>query len=235
MQAVILAGGLGTRLRPLTEQIPKVMLPVNGQPFLLYLLRLLKDNGVNDVVLCIGYLGEQVQDFFGGGETLGMSIRYSQEKGALLGTGGALKQAHNLLDERFFVINGDTYLPVDYGDVENTFVQLNRQALMVVYDNHEDTGVRNNIALDGDSMVTGYDKESTCPGLKYVEAGVLALRREALNLLEAGQPVSLEQGLYPALIKHGELVAYVTPQRFYDIGLPQQQGILEAFLKGRLA
>ena len=153
----------------------------------------------------------------------------------MLGTGGALKQAHNLLDERFFVINGDTYLPVDYGDVEDTFLRFDRKALMVVYDNHEDTGVRNNIALDGDLMVTGYDKENPAPGLKYVEAGVLALRRDALNLLEAGQPVSLEKGLYPALISQRELAAYITPQRFYDIGLPQQQGILEAFLKGRLA
>ncbi|MFC2122901.1 sugar phosphate nucleotidyltransferase [Bacteroidota bacterium] len=235
MQAVILAGGLGTRLRPLTEQIPKVMLPFNGQPFLLYLLKLLKESGISDIVLCIGYLGEQVQDFFGGGETLGMSIGYSQERGELLGTGGALKQAQNLLDERFFVINGDTYLPIDYGDVEDTFLRFDRQALMVAYDNHEDTGVRNNVALDEDLMVTGYDKESPTPDFKYVEAGVLALRREALELLEPGQLASLEKGLYPALIRQRELAVYVTTQRFYDIGLPSQQGIIQKLLERRWA
>jgi len=235
MQAVILAGGLGTRLRPLTEQIPKVMLSVDGQPFLLYLLRLLKDNGISDIVLCVGYLGEQVQQFFGTGENLGIRIRYSEEKGDLLGTGGALKQAQSLLDERFFVINGDTYLPIDYGDVEDAFLRFNRKAVMVVYDNQEDTGVRNNVALDEDLMVTGHEKETPTLDFKYVEAGVLALRREALELLEPGQPASLEKGLYPALIRQRELAAYVTTQRFYDIGLPSQQGVMEKLLKRRWA
>jgi len=235
MQAVILAGGLGTRLRPLTEQIPKVMLSVNGQPFLLYLLKLLKESGINDIVLCIGYLGEQVQEFFGAGESFGIRIRYSEERGELLGTGGALKQAHNLLDERFFVINGDTYLPVDYADVESTFIRLERKGVMVAYDNQEDTGVRNNVALDGDAMVAGYDKESPTSDFRYVEAGVLALRREALELLEPGQSASLEEGLYPALIRQRELAAYVTTQRFYDIGLPSQQEIMKKLLERRWA
>jgi NDP-sugar pyrophosphorylase family protein len=93
MQAVILAGGLGTRLKPLTEQIPKTMTPVNGKPFLLHLLELLIYHGINDIVLCTGYLSEQILKFFGSGENLGLRIRYSEEKEKLLGTGGALKQA----------------------------------------------------------------------------------------------------------------------------------------------
>ena len=99
MQAVILAGGLGTRLRPLTEEIPKVMVSINGKPFLLYLLQLLKGQGVNDVVLCTGYLGQQVRNFFGNGKSLGVSLRYSEEKEKLLGTGGALKQTQSLLND----------------------------------------------------------------------------------------------------------------------------------------
>mgnify|MGYP001058701250 CR=1 FL=1 len=231
MQAVILAGGLGTRLRPLTEQIPKVMVPVNGKPFLLHLLKLLKSQGINDVILCIGYLGKLIQDFFRNGEGLDIRIRYSEEKESLLGTGGALKQARSLLHDHFFVINGDTYLPVDYSEVERAFIKRGKKALMVVYDNQEDTGVRNNVELDSDLMVTGYDKRSSAPSLRYVEAGVSALRREALDLIEEDRSISLERGLYPTLIQQRELAAYVTRQRFYDIGTPEQQRAFEEFLK----
>ena len=235
MQAVILAGGLGTRLRPLTEEIPKVMVSINGKPFLLYLLQLLKGQGVNDVVLCTGYLGQQVRNFFGNGKSLGVSLRYSEEKEKLLGTGGALKQAQDLLDDYFLVINGDTYLPVNYRDVERTFLKHNKKAIMVVYDNQEDTGVKNNVALDNDLMVARYDKKSPGSGLEYVEAGVLVLQREALSLIPETGPVSLEKGLYPALIQQREMATYVTRQRFYDIGTPKQQRVFEEFLQRRAA
>lgn len=231
MQAVILAGGLGTRLGQLTKETPKVMVPVNGKPFLLYLLRLLKGQKIKDIILSIGYLGQQVSDFFGNGDSLGVSLRYSEEKEKLLGTGGALKQAQSLLDDYFLVINGDTYLPVDYQDVERTFLKRNKKAIMVVYDNQEDTGVKNNVALDNNSMVVRYDKESSNPNLKYVEAGVLVLRRKTLNLIKETDPISLEKGLYPALIEQRGMAAYITPQRFYDIGTPQQQMVFAEFLK----
>ena len=231
MQGVILAGGLGKRLKPLTEQIPKVMVPVNDKPFLWHLLRLLKSRGVSDVVLCVGYLGKQVRDHFGDGEGLGVRIRYSEEKKGLLGTGGSLKQAQSLLDEHFLVINGDTYLPIDYKSVENTFLRRGKAALMVVYGNQEDTGVKNNVALDNDLLVTRYEKASDNPHLKYVEAGVLALRREALEPIAEGHPISLEKGLYPTLIQQGQLAAYVTEQKFYDIGTPAQKRLLEEFLR----
>ena len=234
MQAVILAGGLGTRLRPLTEKVPKVMVPVSGEPFLLHLLQLLKSQGINDIVLCIGHLGQQVKGFFGNGEALGMNLIYSEEKGKLLGTAGALKQAQNLLDDYFLVINGDTYLPTDYREVERAFLRRGKKALMVVYDNRDDTEVRNNVALDDDLIVRKYDKGNPDSNLKYVEAGVLALKKEVLNLLKEGDSVSLEAGLYPGLIRQGEMVAYIARQRFYDIGLPEQIRILEEFLKGRL-
>ena len=231
MQAVILAGGLGTRLRPLTEQLPKVMVPVNGKPFLLHLLELLKSQMVNDIVLCIGYLGEQVRDFFGNGRSFGLSITYSEEREALLGTGGALKQARSLLDDHFFVINGDTYLPVDYSKVERAFLKCGKKALMVVYNNQEDTGVKNNVELGNDLMVIRHDKGSLDSDLKYVEAGMLVLSQQALDFIEAGCSVSLEKGLYPSLIQQRELGAYATQQRFYDIGTPQQRKTFEEFLE----
>ncbi len=230
MQAVILAGGLGTRLRPLTERIPKVMASINGKPFLLYLLELLRSRGVNDIVLLIGYLGEQVRGFFGNGAKIGLRIRYSEERERLLGTGGALKQAQSLLGNHFFVINGDTYLPIDYSKVDRVFQQAGKKALIVVYNNREDTGVKNNVELDKDLMIVRHDKESTDISLKHAEAGVLVLRREALEVIAEGCSISLEKGLYPTLIHQRELAAYVTEQRFYDIGTPKQQEVFEEFL-----
>jgi NDP-sugar pyrophosphorylase family protein len=235
MQAIILAGGLGTRLGPLTKETPKVMVSINGKPFLLYLLQLLKGQEIKDIILSIGYLGQQVRDFFGNGKSLGVSLRYSEEKEKLLGTGGALKHTQSLLDDYFLVLNGDTYLPVDYRDVERTFLKHNKKAIMVVYDNQEDTGVKNNVALDNDLMVVRYDKESSTSSLKYVEAGALVFRRETLSLIKEKDPVSLEKGLYPALIQQREMAAYVTRQRFYDIGTPKQQRVFAEFLQGSSA
>lgn len=232
MQAVILAGGMGTRLKPFTEQIPKVMVSINGKPFLWHLLELLKGYGINNVILCVGYLPEQIRDYFGNGSGFGLSIKYSQEKEGLLGTGGALKQAQNLLDERFLVINGDTYLPVDYRRMEDVFRQRDKQAMTVVYDNGDDTGVKNNVALDDEAMVAKYDKKNISPDLKYVEAGVLALHRETLSTLEEGHAVSLEAGLYPTLIRERQLAAYVTERKFHDIGTLEQMKAFEAFLAG---
>lgn len=219
----------------MTEKIPKVMVSVNGKPFLQHLLQLLKGQGINDIVLCIGYLGQQVRDFFGSGEALGLNLRYSEEKEKLLGTGGALKQAQSLLDNYFLVINGDTYLPIDYHEVEKAFLRCSKKALMVVYDNRDDTEVKNNVALDDNLMVRKYDKGNPGPNLRYVEAGVLALKKDALDMIKEGDAISLEAGLYPGLIREGEMAAYIARQRFYDIGLPEQIRTLEEFLKGRSA
>jgi len=211
------------------------MVSVNGKPFLLHLLQLLKGQGISDIVLCIGYLGQQVRDFFGNGEILGMNIRYSEEREKLFGTGGALKQAQSLLANYFLVINGDTYLPIDYADVEKVFLRRVKKALTVVYNNQEDTGTKNNVALDDNLMVIRYDKESPTSSLKYVDAGALVLRQEVLELINEGNSISLEEGLYNTLIQQGELAAYVTQQRFYDIGLLEQKRIFEGFLKGGVA
>jgi mannose-1-phosphate guanylyltransferase len=231
MQAVILAGGLGTRLKPLTERIPKVMTQVMGKPFLLHLLELLKRDGIHDIVLCVGYRGGQIRDFFGNGEDLGISIKYSEEKGELLGTGGALKQAQRLLGEHFFVVNGDTYIPLKYGEVDKAFIKRTKKALMVVY--RGATGVRNNVELGDRLMVIKHDKEGLSPNLKYIDAGVLVLKREVLDLIPDGCSISLEKGLYSPLMHQRELAAYITEQRFYDMGTPEGLKIFEEFLESR--
>jgi NDP-sugar pyrophosphorylase family protein len=119
MQAVILAGGLGTRLRPLTAKRPKAMVSIAGRPFLEYQIGLLRDAGIDDIVLCVGYLAEQIIDYFGDGSSFGVRLRYSVERERLLGTAGAVKQAEPLLTDIFFLTYGDSYLRLDYRAVWN--------------------------------------------------------------------------------------------------------------------
>ena len=117
----ILAGGLATRLRPITEKIPKVLVPVAGRPFLAHQIEYLRSQGVERVVLCVGHLGDMVRDEFGDGDQWGIEIQYSFDGPVLLGTGGAVKQALPLLGEDFFVLYGDSYLPINFGAVWRRF------------------------------------------------------------------------------------------------------------------
>jgi NDP-sugar pyrophosphorylase family protein len=231
MQAVILAGGLGTRLGDLTRTMPKAMMPFQGRPFLQYTIGLLKEQGIVDIVICAGYLGEQIRDFFNDGHEMGLDIKYSKEGEKLLGTGGALRWARDMLEGYFLVLNGDTYLPIDYLEAEDVYLQLGKKALMVVYDNKVDTGVRNNIALDNDKMVVRYDKKGLSPELSYVEAGALIFRKELLELIPEGVPGSLEDGIYGPLIEEREMAAHIVKQRFYDIGTPERQKVFKGFAK----
>jgi NDP-sugar pyrophosphorylase family protein len=210
------------------------MASVNGKPFLWYLLELLRRQGITDIVLCIGYLGAQLKDFFGAGDNFGLKITYSEEKENLMGTGGALKQAQNLLEDYCLVLNGDTYLPIDYREVERAYLKRGKKALTVVYANAQNTGVKNNLALAGDDMVIRYDKASGDSGLKYVEAGALIIQSQTFDLLTDEYPTSIETDLYPTLIKQRNLAAYITGQRFYDIGTPKQILVFEQFLKERV-
>ena len=137
-----------------------------------------------------------------------------------------------MLDRHFLVLNGDTYLPIDYRKVEEEYLRLGRKALMVVYNNKADTGVTNNIALDRDKMVVRYDKESTLPDLRYVEAGAIVLQKETLDFVVQGIKMSLEEGIYRRLIEQSEMAVYITRQRFYDTGTPEQRQVFEDFVKG---
>ncbi|HLJ45213.1 MAG TPA: nucleotidyltransferase family protein [Bryobacteraceae bacterium] len=226
MQAVILAGGLGTRLRPVTEAIPKPMVPVAGAPYLEHQLRLLARQEIRDVVLLTGYLGEQIEEYFGDGSALGLRIAYSREP-APLGTGGALREARSLLEDGFLVIYGDSYLPIKYRLVMES---LTSEGVVVVYDNRlGDTSVKNNIDLDDSGYVTRYEKDSP-DRLSYVEAGVLAFRRSVVELIPTAGAVSLEKEVFPKLIATHELAGFVTTERFYDIGTPDRLAVIEELL-----
>jgi mannose-1-phosphate guanylyltransferase len=229
MQAIILAGGLGTRLLPLTEAIPKPMAMVAGAPYLEHQLRLLAQQNIRDVLLLTGYLGDQIEAYFGDGSQMGLRIAYSRENSPL-GTGGALREASDKLEDAFLVIYGDSYLPIAYREAFDLLMATDAEGLVVVYDNSlADTSVKNNIDLDGNGRVARYEKDSP-DRLGYVEAGVLALRRAVVDLMPAEGAVSLEKEIFPKLIARRQLAAFVTRQRFYDIGTPDRLRLIATVL-----
>lgn len=215
---VILAGGLGTRLRPRTSQVPKALIPVGGKPFLQYQIELLKGQGIRDIVLCVGHLGEQVQDYFGDGRWLSVRIRYSEEEGHLLGTAGAIKKAEPLLGDHFFLMYGDSYLTIDYREIMRYFRRFDRLGLMVVWKN-VDHLERSNVMVEG-NLVTAYNKDQKSPDMVYINYGLSVLRKGALVFIPTGRPFSQED-FYQILIDQGELLAFEVEQRFYEIGSPR--------------
>jgi len=218
VQMVILAGGRGTRLGSLTENTPKSMVRIHGKPFLEYQFELLHRHSVTDVVLCVGCLTEQIEAFFGDGHNWDMSIKYSYEREQLLGTAGALRNAMPLLRDRFLVMYGDSYLLLDYPAIMRRFCETECPAMMVVYRN-EDRFDRSNVVVR-DGLVVRYDKKGRTEDMVYIDEGLTALRREVLNLVSPGQKCDLSV-LFRQLIASGQMLAYETRQRFYEIGSPK--------------
>lgn len=222
MQAVILAGGLGTRLKPLTEEIPKSMIQIQGKPFLEHQLNLLRQGGISDIVLCVGYLGEKIKEYFGDGKEFGVKIKYSEETEKLLGTAGALENARDLLDDTFFATYGDAYLILDYRGVMGYFKKFNKLGLMVVLKNF-DRYDKSNVVVEGD-LIKVYDKQRRAPDMVYIDFGVSVLRKKALDLVPKGKVIDLGE-FYHELIRRKELLAFETQQRFYEVG--SQNGLEE--------
>ncbi len=215
VQAVILAGGLGTRLFPLTQSVPKAMVPVRGRPFLTYQLEYLAHHGIRDIILCVGYLGSRIESHFGNGRRFGVSIRYGRDGDRLLGTAGAIKNVEHLLDDAFFVTYGDSYTVTDFATIMEFFVRRDRRGLMVVFKN-EDRWDRSNVVVDGE-YVRVYDKQHTHSGMQYIDFGVAVFRRMAFRDVPEGVPVDLND-LNQRLIAEQQLLAYETRDRFYEIG-----------------
>jgi NDP-sugar pyrophosphorylase family protein len=230
MPAVILAGGLATRLRPITETIPKSLVEVAGHPFLWHQLQLLKRHGIRRVVLAVGYLGEQIQDRYGNGSQLGIRLDYSFDGPVLLGTAGAIRKAIELLPERFFVLYGDSYLTCDYSAVEASFRGSNLLGLMTVYRN-DDQHDRSNVAYDG-SRILRYDKRDRTPDMHYIDYGLGAFRRSVFAELPEDERWDLAT-IFERLLQQGNLAAFEVRERFYEIGSPAGLRDTEHFLRTR--
>lgn len=215
MQIVVLCGGLATRLRPLTEKIPKSMVKIEGKPFLEYQLELLKKNGIFDMIFCIGYKSGQIEKYFGDGSQFGVKIKYSREKEKLLGTGGALKKAENLLDKVFLVMYGDSYLPFNFKKSIDYFDKFNKLGLMVVYRN-QNRYEKSNVLVK-DNLVKQYNKENPTKEMEYVDYGVSIFRKKALKLLPENTSCDLSQ-IHLSLIEKDQLLAFESKIRFYEAG-----------------
>jgi MurNAc alpha-1-phosphate uridylyltransferase len=215
LPVAILAGGLATRLRPLTEKIPKALIDIEGEPFIAHQLRLLRSKGVQRVVVCAGYLGERIKDYLGNGKQFGLQVDYSFDREPLLGTGGAVKKAIPLLGQAFFVLYGDSYLPCDYQGVQQAFIDSGKMALMTVLHNLGAWDSSNVEYREG--QIIAYDKQTRTPRMEHIDYGLGVFQEKAFARLPTGQPYDLAR-LYQSLLKQGELGACEVDQRFYEIG-----------------
>lgn len=225
----LLAGGLATRLRPITERTPKALVTVAGRPFIDHQLALFARNGIERVVLCLGFLGEQVEAHVGDGARFGLSVAYSHDGDRLLGTGGALRRAAPLLDETFWVIYGDSYLDFDYRAVSAHFARHGALGMMTVLRNDNRWDRSNVVFRNGDLL--WYDKRERTREMAFIDYGASLLRREALARIPEGQPYDVAD-LYRTLIGEGRMLGHEVTRRFYEIGSHEGLAETRAFLDG---
>jgi NDP-sugar pyrophosphorylase family protein len=226
----ILAGGLATRLRPVTEKIPKLLVEVAGEPFFSHQLRLLKEAGLTRIVLCLGYLGEMIVDRYGDGARWGVQIDYSFDGPKLLGTGGALIKALPQLGDAFYVLYGDSYLPIDYLAVGEFLLRSGRLGLMTVFENHGRYDASNVQFVDGQIKI--YDKKNHPPAMHHIDYGLGVFRAEAFAGCARDAVVDLAD-VQQALVARHQLAGYEVKQRFYEIGSPAGLNELDALLRAR--
>jgi len=234
--AAILAGGLATRLRPITTTIPKALVEVAGRPFMDHQLILLRSNGIRKAVLCLGHLGDQVERHLGSGTAFGMELQYSHDGNRLLGTGGALRWAAPLLGEAFWVMYGDSFMDIDYRAVLADFLSRGKLGLMTVLRNQNHWDRSNAVFRDG--RLVRYDKQVQTPDMTHIDYGIALLHRTALDRIPPGRTYDLAD-LYHALVAEGQMDGYEVSQRFYEIGSPtgleETRAYLEAKYKSKSA
>jgi NDP-sugar pyrophosphorylase family protein len=211
----ILAGGLANRLRPLTEAIPKAMIRVNGEPFIAHQLRLLRDRGIERVVLCLGFKSEIIQGYVRDGASFGLEVAYSMDGPTLLGTGGALKRAIPLLGDHFFVLYGDSYLTCDYAAIQHHFLEARKLGLMTVFRNDNLLDTSNVEFSEGE--IRAYSKEVPTPQMKYIDYGLGVFHVSAFAGVAADIPCDLAR-IYQEMLVSGDLAGFVVHERFYEVG-----------------
>lgn len=219
MQAVVLAGGLATRMRPRTLTVPKSMLDVAGRPFVDWQLERLAAFGLSDVLMCVAHLGEQIRAHVGDGARFGLRVAWSEDGGRLLGTAGALRGALHLLDENFLVTYGDSYLPFDYAEpLRMLAAHQDCDGVMSVYKN-DGRWDASNVVTDG-VWVLRYEKGARDCAFDHIDYGATALRRELIAALPLGEPRGLD-ALQHELARANRLRACVARERFFEVGSPE--------------
>jgi NDP-sugar pyrophosphorylase family protein len=215
LPVALLAGGLATRLRPITEKVPKLLVEVAGEPFFSHQIRLLKSQGLTRIVLCVGYLGEKIVELYGDGSKWGLQLDYSFDGEKLMGTGGALIRALPKLGDAFYVLYGDSYLPVDYRAVGQSFLDSGQLGLMTVFENREAYDASNVWWEDGRIKV--YSKKDKVPQMRHIDYGLSLFRAAAFDGYPRDAVVDLAT-VQTDLVRRGQLAGYEMKQRFYEIG-----------------
>ena len=216
-QAIILAGGLGTRLGSITKKTPKPMLLVNERPFLDYLVLNLKRYGIKNIVFSTGYLAEKVSTYFGDGSAYGLEFIYLEEKKAL-GTGGAIKFSSSLLEDQFLVLNGDTLFDIDYRELDNFLLSSSKSIVAMALKRADETNRYGRVMIDGKN-IKGYIEKGNKTQSRYINSGVYAMKRKVLEFLSEGGS-SLEHDLFPKLVDTRLIIGREFQGYFVDIGLP---------------
>lgn len=215
LPVAILAGGLATRLRPITQKIPKGLVEVAGKPFIEHQLDLLRQHGFRRVVLCVGYLGEMVRAVFGDGSDWGMDIQYVFDGKPLLGTGGALRKALPVLGKQFLILYGDTYLDCDYTAVQQSFVASGKLGLMTLFRNCNRWD-RSNV-LFAKNQIQCYDKKSPTSDMQYIDYGLGVLDAKVFHDYPENTVIDLAT-IYRNLVAKEQLAGFEVTKRFYEIG-----------------
>jgi MurNAc alpha-1-phosphate uridylyltransferase len=212
---IVLAGGLATRLHPVTKDLPKSLIEVQGIPFIDWQLSLLSENGLYDVVLCVGYKSEQIQNHIGNGKKFGLNVIYSFDGEKPLGTAGAVKKALDKVDSKFAVLYGDSYLPINYKMVENEFLLSNADCLMTLMRN-EDKYEKSNVEFEN-GKVLKYSKENPTSSMKHIDYGLTYYSKDVFKCVESDQYLDLASVIVN-LTHSGDIRGHEVKQRFYEAG-----------------
>jgi D-glycero-alpha-D-manno-heptose 1-phosphate guanylyltransferase len=230
---VILVGGLGTRLRAALPDLPKPMAPIQGRPFLEYLLADLKQQKIENIVLCVGHQAGKIEEYFGDGKLSGLNIEYSREEG-LLGTAGAVRWAHNKIkSDNFLLLNGDCYNDGNFAELLSQH-QSTRAIATLLATHVEDRARFGSLQMDENNRVLGFIEKGEATGAGWINAGVYALNRSVLELIPEGKVCSLERDVFPQLVARGEMFAFYNHGAFIDIGLPEEWQRAQTLVPGKI-
>lgn len=226
----ILAGGLAKRLHPITQNLPKSLVTVAGKPFIWWQLHYLRQQQIQQVVLCTGHMGEMIQQVVQHGQEFGLHVQYSPDGPALRGTGGAIKNALPLLGERFFVLYGDSFLPIDFAAVQQAYESDQSAALMTVLRN-QDQWDKSNVIFEN-STLKNYNKHMPSPEMTHIDYGLAILTAKIFESYVGVTAFDLAD-VYEKLAQNKELKGYEVFERFYEIGSHQGLKETEEFLLKR--
>jgi len=231
LPVAILAGGSATRLQPLTNSIPKALIEINGEPFIAHQLRLLKQAGLQEIVICTWYRSDQILAFTGDGSKFGVKLSYSFDGETPLGTGGAIYKALPLIGSPFFVLYGDSFLNCNYQAIELAHYSSQKKGLMTIYRNNNE-GDRSNVEFSNGKIMV-YDKQNRSSKMKYIDYGLGILTASAFDPFPPEQYLDLSV-IYQRLLGENELTGYEVSERFHEIGSFEGIIELETYLKSKM-